>query len=198
MFYSVFDSERFYTRHSITIPLDSPLPLVHLDFISFFFQKYTEETFLFLSASLCKGFIYLCLRHGIMTEIMKKFNIIELMKGGLLYSLILSFLLGIVGQEFSLDSSAQSSTSNFASDQSASEKVYIGDSSTSSFLKIFVEIEIEEEEEQEDHPTYASSHLVQLLSLPLLSDQTTYTALFPHKKLVKLFILFHSWKFFLP
>lgn len=72
---------------------------------------------------------------------------------------------------------------------------------SSSFYKVFwdFEIEIEEEEEKDDNRHYSNSKSSQtlFLSLGLVLNQTSNVSLFSPRKLIKLFILFHSWKSFL-
>lgn len=126
----------------------------------------------------------------------KIFNGSRSFKEGIFYTLIICFFCALAGQEpsravhtpfneYAVDSHSTSSAKAFAFD-------------APSPYQLFAEVEIEEEEEQEDHHYYANGGLFQLLCLPLVIDETIKTSLFPPKKPIKLFILFHSWKSFLP
>jgi hypothetical protein len=128
-----------------------------------------------------------------MTEIKKKIIHIELIKWLVLPALILSFFGGLGGQEVPQNTHYQSAAYSFDSSQNAPEKIHNSD--LFSFFIGFGDFEIEEEDD--DNRYYSNRKSSQLLSLPLVINEITSAALVPSKKLIKLFILFHSWKSFL-
>jgi hypothetical protein len=129
-----------------------------------------------------------------MTEFTKKKGGVELMKGVMLYSLIIVFL-GLGGQEVPLNIHSQSTVYSVDANQSSSEVIYNFDSFSSDIF--FVDFEIEEQEDDDDHH-YSDRKSSQPLSLPLLVlNKITSSSLFLPKKIIKLYILFHSWKSFL-
>jgi hypothetical protein len=114
------------------------------------------------------------------------------MKWGLCYSLILTLLGSFYGgkelpQAFHVHASIHSA----AVYHSASGIIH-GSDRPSCYLDIG---EFEVEEEDNDH--FSGSKIFQSLSLPQVRNAITRAALFPPQKILKLYILFHSWKSFL-
>lgn len=119
----------------------------------------------------------------------------ELIKWVVLQPLILTVFWVLGGQEIPLDIQSQSSLYSVAANQSTLEKIYNFD--LSSFFRLFGELEIEVEEDDDDDHHYSNRKPSQAVSLLLALNQRTGSSLFPAKKLIKLYILFHSWKSFL-
>lgn len=81
--------------------------------------------------------------------------------------------------------------------QSTSKK--LSDFDSPSFNKVFENFEEEEKEEEEEEDRFHSNSKSFIpLFLTLFFNEITDTSLFPHPRKVKLFILYHSWKSFLP
>lgn len=117
-----------------------------------------------------------------------KINTTGLMRWLLLSSLTLVFF-GEVSQEVPQDIHSPSNIYSVDSNQSVSKKIH--NSELLLFCKDFKDIEIEEDQ------NHSSRKLYQPLSLPLVIKEITSVSLCSSKKLIKLFILFHSWKSFL-
>lgn len=121
------------------------------------------------------------------------------MKRGVLHALIIAFFWSLVGQSLLVDTPARSLNSSLDSNQHTFGKSYQFDSPAFSKVLVDFKAELEVEEEEEDDHRYSNNQSFKRLSLPLVvRDVTIRTALFPPKKKIKLFILFHSWKHFLP
>ena len=130
-----------------------------------------------------------------MKEIKKKIDSIELMKWVVLPSFILTFFVGFGGQGIPQNIYSQSIIYSVESNQSVSEKIHNSD--LSSFCIVFGDFEIEIEAEDEDNRHYSNRKSSQPLSLPLVLNKITGVSLSHSKRIIKLFILFHSWKSFL-
>jgi hypothetical protein len=117
------------------------------------------------------------------------------MKRVVLYSLIVASFWSLFGQYVPVDTHTQSLIYSVDSSQPTSGKSYEFDSSA--FSKILVDFRVEVEEEEEDHYHYSGNQSSKLLSLPLVRNETSSVSLFSPKKIIKLYILFHSWKSFL-
>jgi hypothetical protein len=127
-----------------------------------------------------------------MAEISKRINSIKLIQGVLLYSLILSFFGGLGGHDVPLNIHAQSIIHSGGSHQNTFRG--ISDPGSSSIFKICTDSEVEEDVD-DDHYSNTKSFLS--LPLPLVCGEIRGIFLSPRKKIIKLFILFHSWKSFL-
>jgi hypothetical protein len=121
-------------------------------------------------------------------EIIKEINSIGFMGWAVLYSLMGILCWGFGGQELPQPSLPNSIDSN----QSLSETQV---SYLSSIYTVFGAFEIEAEDV--DDNDYSNRKSCQRLSYPSVPSKQTVVSLFPAQKLIKLYILFHSWKSFL-
>lgn len=119
----------------------------------------------------------------------------ELIKWVVLQPLILTVFWVISGQEIPQEIQSQSSFYSVDANQRTSERIHNFD--LSSFFRLFGELEIEVEEDDDDDDHYSNRKSSQPLSLPLALNQRTDGSLLPTQKLIKLYVLFHSWKSFL-
>jgi|GEM_PF-2499248 len=110
--------------------------------------------------------------------------------------LILTILGFLSGQGIPQGIQSQSILYSVDADQSAAEHIHNFDLSTIFGFWRGFEIEVEEDTEDDDHH-YSNRKPSQPLALPLALSKRTDGSLFPTQKLIKLYILFHSWKSFL-
>ncbi|WP_236973050.1 hypothetical protein [Membranihabitans marinus] len=75
-------------------------------------------------------------------------------------------------------------------------KIQNSDLLSSHHIVEYIEVEEEEDDEEESHYDYNRKSIQTLLSLSLVKNEITGVPLFPCNKLIKLYILFHSWKTF--
>lgn len=130
-----------------------------------------------------------------MEDTAEKINIIELMKWVLKYSLIVTVFWNVSGQKIPLDIYSHSFPYSSDSNQSTSEKVYNFD--VSSFLRVFGDFESEVDEDNNEND-YSNRKSSQPLCLPLALNKIASVSISPPLKSIKLYVLFHSWKSFLP
>ncbi|MBR9923131.1 MAG: hypothetical protein GYB31_20065 [Bacteroidetes bacterium] len=116
----------------------------------------------------------------------------DLLRWLIVPSLILTLLGGVVGQQIQPDFSVSSA---YSMDAYQVGGKFLHDADLSSLHNVLSDFEVEEGDDEEVRSSnlfYASA-----VSLPLVRKERIGIPLFPPKKLVKLFILFHSWKSFL-
>jgi hypothetical protein len=128
-----------------------------------------------------------------MSEKKVKIDRVELLRWFVLPFLILTLLGGVIGQQMPQGFHALSTVYSIDSNQSSTFQ-YVHDSDLFSPYKVFGDFEFEEGDDDG-----RSSNIVQsqAASQPIVQKEVKAVALFPSKKLIKLFILFHSWKSFL-
>jgi hypothetical protein len=117
-----------------------------------------------------------------------------LMRWLIIPSLLLNLLGGVAIQLVQLEFSVTECSSS--TDARPHGVKFIYDADLSSPYNILGNLEVEEGDDDEDG---RAPYLLQSVSVPSLfvARGQTGTSLFPPRKLVKLFILFHSWKSFL-
>lgn len=119
----------------------------------------------------------------------------ELIKWVVLHPLILTVFWVLGGQEVPQGIQSQSILYSVDANQSASEQIHNFDLST--FFWCFGDLEIEVEEDDDDDHHYSNRKSSRPPSLPSTLNTKTDGSLFPTQKLIKLYVLFHSWKSFL-
>lgn len=121
------------------------------------------------------------------------------MKSTVLYVLIAAFFWSLVGYNVpaeALASSVNDSASTIQSKSAKSNQFEL--SSADQALEDFaIEIEIEEEEEEEDQHLFCHNPSFESLFLPQVCKQLSSISFCSPRKLIKLYILFHSWRSFL-
>lgn len=129
-----------------------------------------------------------------MANTKRKRNSIVSMKWLVFPSLILILTLfgGLRGQDVLPNTSSPSIAYSIDAHQGASERINGSDLST--FHNIFGDFEIEVEDEKHSSNRRSYKHISPSLGL----HKITSVSYFRDKKTIKLFILFHSWKSFLP
>lgn len=119
----------------------------------------------------------------------------ELIKWVVLHPLILTVFWVLGGQEIPQGIQSESVVYSVDANQSASEQVHNLDVSTLFWRFGGLEIEVEEDDDDDDH--YANRKSSQSPSIPPALSKRPDGSLLPTQKLIKLYILFHSWKSFL-
>lgn len=126
-----------------------------------------------------------------MTAAKKKINRIELMKWVTLLSMVVTALGSLGGQVMLPGIPVSISTSKVQFTQPGAAKV--SQAEWSVVGGVFKEIEVEIED---DHH-WSDGLLFPLFSWPLVHDKSSTALFFLPRRILKLFILFHSWKSFL-
>lgn len=115
------------------------------------------------------------------------------MKRIVLYLLAVGLFLSLFGQEPSKATISQYIDYSVGFSQNTSEKVLY--SNLSSTLEVFGEFKVETEDDDHSH---FGHRLSSKLALPLAHVDKRKYSFFRDTKPTKLYILFHSWKSFLP
>lgn len=127
----------------------------------------------------------------VMTDFKRNINFAGLMKWGVLYSLLFLFFGGSERPQASHNVRFLPDSFSVDVDKSTSKK--LSDLDVFSLHKVFGDLEVEIEDNDDHHYSHPKSSPGP--SLLLVLEERIDISFFP-RKIIKLFILFHSWKSF--
>jgi hypothetical protein len=128
--------------------------------------------------------------------IAEKSNSIRLIGRIVIQSLIVVFFWSFVGQYIPTFAHVQSTVCSIDSSQPTTGKSYNVDLSDCGKNHVDLKV-VEESEEEEVHHPFSGNQPFRLQSMLLVRYETTSISLFSPGKIIKLYILFHSWRSFL-